>query len=75
MTKESMNYISVVSIGLTSIVLLIYVFSKKGKYLGPRMPSEEVDLNGHAIAGKEGQDFSEYETRDCDKYLSSINKP
>ena len=59
-TKENMNYISVVSVGLTSIILLIYVFCKKGKYLGPRMPSEEVNLDGHEVSFKEGEhlDFS-----------------
>ncbi|KAJ5999723.1 hypothetical protein N7481_000132 [Penicillium waksmanii] len=73
-TKENMNYISVVSIGLTSIVLLIYVFSKKGKYLGPRMPSEDIGLDGDAITGKEGQEFGEYEAKDCDKDPASFKK-
>ncbi|OQE26718.1 hypothetical protein PENSTE_c005G03148 [Penicillium steckii] len=54
-TKENMNYISVVSVGLTSIILLIYVFCKKGKYLGPRMPSEEVNLDGQEVSFKEVQ--------------------
>jgi len=59
-TKENMNYISVVTVGLTSIVFLIYVFYKKGKYLGPRMPSEETHLDGQEVSFKEGEhlDFS-----------------
>jgi hypothetical protein len=73
-TKENMNYISVVSIGLTSIVLLIYFFSKKGKYLGPRMPSEDIGLDGNTITGKECQEFGDEEAKDCDKDLASVKK-
>lgn len=67
-TKENMNYISVVSIGLTGIVFLIYVFSKRGKYLGPRMPSQDVHLDGEEFAAKEGHGFEQCDEDglDCD---------
>ncbi|KAI9039060.1 uncharacterized protein KD926_010045 [Aspergillus affinis] len=44
-TKENMNYISVVSVGLTSIVAVLYWASKRGKYLGPRMPREVFQVS------------------------------
>ncbi|KAJ5094417.1 hypothetical protein N7456_010278 [Penicillium angulare] len=52
-TKENMNYISVVSVGLTSIVLAFYWFAKRGKYLGPQMPQE--------VQVSEGRDVDEEE--------------
>ncbi|KAJ5217987.1 uncharacterized protein N7498_000086 [Penicillium cinerascens] len=56
-TKENMNYVSVVSVGLTGIVLALYLFAKRGKYLGPRMPNE---LNhGDICHVSEGQGFDD----------------
>jgi choline transport protein len=34
-TKENMNYVSVVSVGLTGFVLGLYFFSKRGRFNGP----------------------------------------
>lgn len=39
-TKNNMNYVSIVSVGLTVAMLALYIFSKKGKYPGPRLPNE-----------------------------------
>ncbi|KAJ5581240.1 hypothetical protein N7450_007541 [Penicillium hetheringtonii] len=63
-TKENMNYISVVTFGLTSIVLLMYVFCKKGKYLGPRMPSGGLHLDGQEVSFKEGKHVNLHESKD-----------
>jgi choline transport protein len=54
-TKENMNYVSVVSIGLTITVFALYLFSKKGKYLGPRLPNE--DLGQRECQINEGQEL------------------
>lgn len=73
-TKENMNYISVVSVGLTGIVFFIYVFSKRGKYLGPRMPSEDINLDGVAVPTKEGHDLDRYGSKDDYNYLDSSKR-
>lgn len=60
-TKENMNYVSVVSVGLTGIVLALYFFTKRGKYLGPRVfndPAEER-MGTPKIQGKELDDVWE----------------
>ncbi|KAJ5731596.1 uncharacterized protein N7483_006104 [Penicillium malachiteum] len=41
-TKENINYVSVVSVGLTVTVFALYLFSKRGRYLGPRVPNEDL---------------------------------
>ena len=38
-TKENMNYVVVVSVGLIGLVLSLYFFSKRGSFKGPRDPS------------------------------------
>ena len=67
-TKENMNYVSVVSVGLTGIVLALYLFAKRGKYLGPRMPNE---LNrGDIYQVSEGQGFDDGAWADHSESLS-----
>ncbi|KAJ5358449.1 uncharacterized protein N7496_010862 [Penicillium cataractarum] len=55
-TKENMNYVSVVSMGLTFTVFVLYFFSKKGKYLGPRMPNEDPSQATYQV--DEGQEVN-----------------
>lgn len=63
-TRENMNYVSVVSVGLMVTVFVLYLFSKRGKYLGPRVPNEnlsqvvyqvdegqELDIDAQAYSG------------------------
>ena len=55
-TKENMNYVSVVSVGLTAIVFTLYIFSKRGKYLGPRvLPNDDLAQGGYQV--NEGQEL------------------
>ncbi|KAJ5946179.1 hypothetical protein N7454_003018, partial [Penicillium verhagenii] len=53
-TKENMNYVSVVSVGLTTFVFVLYLFFKRGKYLGPRLPDEHFEAITYQIS--EGQE-------------------
>lgn len=55
-TKENMNYVSVVSVGLTVTVLALYFYSKKGEYLGPRVPSWDRSQPVYQV--DEGQELS-----------------
>ncbi|CAI7629664.1 unnamed protein product [Penicillium glandicola] len=54
-TKENMNYVSVVSAGLTAAVFALYIFSKKGQYLGPRLRNEDLGQVVYQVA--EGQEI------------------
>ncbi|KAI2714173.1 hypothetical protein CBS147318_6914 [Penicillium roqueforti] len=59
-TKENMNYVSVVSVGLTAAVLALYVFSKRGQYLGPRLPNELGQIvDGEELGNMELKDSGE----------------
>jgi choline transport protein len=54
-TKQNMNYVSAVSIGLTLFVLGLYFFSKRGQFNGPRVLAahmqrvDAVPARGHAL--------------------------
>jgi choline transport protein len=67
-TKENMNYVSVVSIGLTGIVMMVYLFSKRGKYLGPRMPTELNRGNRYQVSEGQGVDDGAWD--DHPEYMS-----
>ena len=55
-TKENMNYVSVVSVGLTLFVLGLYFFSKRGKFNGPRVLDTHAVMIDAVSAGEQRQD-------------------
>lgn len=57
-TKENMNYVSVVSVGLTLFVLGLYFFSKRGKFNGPRVLDTHAVMIDAVSAGEQRQDQS-----------------
>ncbi|KAJ5758113.1 uncharacterized protein N7511_006807 [Penicillium nucicola] len=54
-TKENMNYVSVVSVGLTGFVLGLYFFSKRGRFNGPMVLDVHVQ-RVDAVAAEQGDD-------------------
>lgn len=53
-----MNYVSVVSIGLTLFVLGLYFFSKRGQFSGPRVLEAHMDRVDAIPAGERDFDQS-----------------
>ncbi|CAG8240099.1 unnamed protein product [Penicillium salamii] len=57
-TKENMNYVSVVSAGLTLFVLGLYFFSKRGQFNGPRVLEAHAGMIEAVPAGEQTVDRS-----------------